>query len=253
MDRLGSSEKAQRDIRREMELRDADADGYDAWYLSRGAWWHLTEASVLLKMLNPGLGDAVLDAGCGTGRLAMLVAPRVARLDGVDHSARSLEVLSSRAFSQGFTNVRTHRADLTKLPFTGDAFDKVLCVQALQHVPSASLRRECLGELKRVLRPGGRLVVSVYRWGGAVLTDKEGYWSNGLYRYAFTQPELHALLEECGYVDVRVLQLLNVPLFRRLRGCQRLTSALDASFSFAGFRVGRGVYLAATASKPANG
>jgi arsenite methyltransferase len=107
-------------------------------------------------------GDRVLDVGCGPGfylaELAEQVGP-TGSVTGVDASPQTLELARRR--TQGRGNVTLHQADATALPVGDAGFDAALSVQVLEYVadPDAALV-----ELRRVLRPGGRLVVWDMDW-----------------------------------------------------------------------------------------
>lgn len=90
---------------------------------------------------------AVLDLGCGKGRFARHLAGRGARVVGLDLSARML------AEADGLDRVR---GSAHRLPFAGGSFDAAIAVESLEHVHDVL---PVLDELRRVLRPGGRLVV----------------------------------------------------------------------------------------------
>jgi ubiquinone/menaquinone biosynthesis C-methylase UbiE len=96
--------------------------------------------------------EAFLDAGCGDGRyLAALAAELPTRRAGLDISERILETARQcvRAdFRQG---------NLEAIPFADDEFDLVLCSQVIEHVLHADA---AVGELARVLRPAGTLIIS---------------------------------------------------------------------------------------------
>lgn len=95
---------------------------------------------------------AFLDAGCGDGRyLAMLPAGSTTRRVGVDISSRILETARSQC------DAELYQANLERLPFAEAEFDLVLCSQVIEHVVDASA---AVGELARVLRPGGTLILS---------------------------------------------------------------------------------------------
>lgn len=89
-------------------------------------------------------GTRVLDAGCGEGVLVEEYAGRLA-IEGIDASYASAHV---------------RQASLTALPYPDGAFDRILCLDVLEHL-SGDDQRRALAELHRVLAPGGELLVSV--------------------------------------------------------------------------------------------
>jgi SAM-dependent methyltransferase len=112
----------------------------------------------VLEALEPGAGELVLDAGCGVGVYAATVGAlhgcRVAAVElHPERAARAAGVLDGLGLP-GAVPVAT----LDRLPFARAAFDKVMCLEVLEHVVDDRL---ALSELARVLRPGGRLVLSV--------------------------------------------------------------------------------------------
>jgi ubiquinone/menaquinone biosynthesis C-methylase UbiE len=97
--------------------------------------------------------EAFLDAGCGDGRyLAALDAELPARIAGVDISERILETARTRV-----PRADLRQANLESLPFGDGEFDLVLSSQVIEHVVDAAA---AVHELARVMRPGGRLVLS---------------------------------------------------------------------------------------------
>ena len=97
-------------------------------------------------------GDAVLDGACGTGDLALAALKAGAgRVTGLDFSERMLERARRKS-----TQVEWVRGDLLALPFSDASFDAATVGFGVRNV--ADLDR-ALAELRRVLRPGGRLAI----------------------------------------------------------------------------------------------
>jgi len=113
-------------------------------------------------------GERVLDLGCGFGRHAFEALRRGADVVAVDRSAAELEQVESlfRAMAaegeapRG-TLARAVRADLLSLPFPDASFDAVIASEVLEHIPDDS---GAISEIARVVRPGGRVAVTVPRW-----------------------------------------------------------------------------------------
>lgn len=102
-------------------------------------------------------GLDVLDAGCGGGRYSRLVADAGAWVIGID---RSRAIDKAAAVCKGLPNAVFAQGDLLRLPFKDGVFDFVFSIGVIHH--SVSPRR-AFAELARVVKPGGRLAVWVYR------------------------------------------------------------------------------------------
>jgi ubiquinone/menaquinone biosynthesis C-methylase UbiE len=108
-------------------------------------------------------GARVLDVACGTGVAALEAAATVGATGsvvGIDLSGRMVDAARKRADECGATNVTFERMDAERLELPDASFDVVLCALGLMYVPDAA---RALREMRRALRPGGRLVVVV--WG----------------------------------------------------------------------------------------
>jgi SAM-dependent methyltransferase len=119
-------------------------------------------ATVLLELAGLQPGENMLDAACGTGIVARQAASRVGgtgKVTGVDLNSGMLEVARRVSRKEG-QSIDWLEGDLAALPFTDGEFDVVLCQQGLQF---ATNKAAAIGELRRVLREGGRLVLSVWR------------------------------------------------------------------------------------------
>lgn len=165
----------------------------------------------LVALAVPHPGERVLDLACGTGVVARHAAPLVepgGRVVGVDLNPGMLAVAA------GLTpGVEWQRADAAQLPFADGAFDVALCQQALMFFPD---RAAALVELRRVLTPGGRVALSVWRglehnWfydAFAVALERHaGAEAGAMMASPFRDwgpEELRSALEDAGFGDVRM-------------------------------------------------
>lgn len=117
-------------------------------------------ARELIARATPQDGEDILDLACGTGAVThevVLSGIKAGGLTGADYSAGMLEVARAKAGRAGFS-ADWVEADAAALPFEDDRFDVAFCQQALQFFPD---RPAALSELRRVMRPGGRVAFCV--------------------------------------------------------------------------------------------
>ena len=101
--------------------------------------------------------EKILDLGCGNGRLYELFREKTVDYYGVDFSEGLIEIARKR-----YPQFKFQVADAFNLPFSADFFDKVFNIAVLHHIPSTELRVQFLKEVKRVLRPGGKIILTVW-------------------------------------------------------------------------------------------
>ncbi|MFE9244461.1 class I SAM-dependent methyltransferase [Nocardiopsis sp. NPDC006938] len=113
------------------------------------------ERPAMLRLAGDVAGRRILDAGCGSGPLTLELRARGAEVAGFDASAEMIRLARGRLGDNADLRV----ADLAeRLPYEDDAFDDAVCSLALHYLEEWE---PPLRELRRVLRPGGRLLVSV--------------------------------------------------------------------------------------------
>ena len=115
----------------------------------------------LLARANPHAGERVLDVACGTGIVARMVAQGVnglGRVVGLDPSPAMLGVARSAAEGEGLA-IEWFEGSAESLPFPDASFDLVLVQQGLQYFGD---KAAAVGELYRVLAPGGRVATATW-------------------------------------------------------------------------------------------
>jgi SAM-dependent methyltransferase len=137
----------------------------DYFELEDRHWWFLGRRTIFLRMLDRYLPPETegrrqaLDVGCGTGTMIVHLA-RYGEVRGIDADEQAVEFCRRRGIQ------RVQRVDALPLPFPSESFDLVTTFDVLEHLEDDGAM---LGEIHRVLRPGGTLLASVpaYRmlWG----------------------------------------------------------------------------------------
>lgn len=118
-------------------------------------------ARALVEWSGLRAGEAVLDVGCGTGAAARLAAEKVGRsgrVAGVDVNAGMIDVAKSLVPVQGAA-IEWFENSAYQLPFVEGDFDVALCAQTLQFLED---RPRALAEMYRILKPAGRVAVSLW-------------------------------------------------------------------------------------------
>ena len=161
-------------------------------------------------------GEKVLDLGCGNGRLLQIFKEIDIDYIGVDSSEKLIEIAKKT-----YPNTKFEVADALHLSFPNNHFDKVYSIAVLHHIPSNKLRLQFLEGIKRVLKPEGLLVITVWdlwRWrkfkklfkftllkasGRSKLDYKDVFvpWQKDCQRYVhcFTKKELKKLIKKTGF------------------------------------------------------
>lgn len=172
-----------------------------------------------MRLLEPYIhdGDAILDLGCGNGRLYQLCRTKPAAYTGIDQSDELIRIAREK-----FPDANFVAGSMTKLPFAEKSFDKVFSIAAFHHLPDVTTRVETLQEIKRVLKPGGIVIFLNWNllgeWGKAKLQkgdirlvdgmdndflvpwkDPTGHAMGDRFYHGFTDNELRQLCESAGF------------------------------------------------------
>ncbi len=152
-----------------------------------------------LDLLELSPESNVLEIGFGGGITLSLLAKRLSRgvVSGVDFSAdmvQRAERRFRREIDQG--RVRVQLGDISQLPFPDATFDRVFTINTVYFWPDTL---QGLGEIRRVLKSGGRAAVSIRS------KDKMGKHAVTKYDFRlFSGDELADLMRQAGFLDVRV-------------------------------------------------
>lgn len=168
---------------------------------------------VLLQVLDRYLGTdetgrrRILDVGCGTGTMLTHLAA-YGKAQGVDIDEEAIGYCRDR----GLTEVRLGSAET--LPFEDESFDLVTALDVIEHLDDDTV---ALREIRRVLRPGGLVLVTVpahpFLWG-----DQDEV---NLHKRRYVAPEIRARLSESGF-DVLRLSYINAFMFPPIAAARML-------------------------------
>jgi ubiquinone/menaquinone biosynthesis C-methylase UbiE len=185
---------------------------YDAasWLLSFGRAGAIRKE--IVKIANPQAGESVLDVGCGTGTLVIMMK-RYAGGDldvtGIDAATEMVDVARKKA-EKAQQQIRFEPAVIEALPFPDGRFDLATSTYMLHHLP-ADVRRDGLREVRRVLKPGGRfLAVDFASSGGGIAGHLLSVFGHAHAASSF--PDLDGMLREAGFTNIREVATKRKPL-----------------------------------------
>ena len=154
-------------------------------------------------------GNTVVDIGCGNGRLSQLFWNLDVNYIGIDQSKNLIDIARER-----FPDGRFFVNNMIKTTLQDSIADTVFCIAAFQHLPSREFRVDALMEMRRILKPGGTIVMMNWNlysdWarqkytcnGGGDFSipwkNKDGQVLGMRFYHGFLFEELHELANEVG-------------------------------------------------------
>jgi ubiquinone/menaquinone biosynthesis C-methylase UbiE len=138
----------------------------------------------------------LVDVGCGTGFLTAGIAPYAQKVIGIDDSGGMLEVARENMQKLGLDNIELREGRVSALPVGDGQAEAVFANMVLHHAPDPA---QMLGEMARVARQGGRVVITDldrhdHEWFRVEMADR---W------LGFTREELHSYMEGAGLSNIK--------------------------------------------------
>lgn len=157
-------------------------------------------------------GSTILDIGCGNGR--NLHYPSMI-MYGIDISIEQLKNFPQGTKSEAECNQSYNlvHSNMISIPFRSNIFDYILVIASFHHLNTLEERKYCLREMNRVLKPGGKILLSVW----SIIQPKKTkrtfshygdtivYWKNiPRYYYIFEVGEIKELLQQYFYIESHI-------------------------------------------------
>jgi SAM-dependent methyltransferase len=183
-------------------------------------WWYRGRRTVLARAIaNLGLPRParVLDAGCGSGR-NMIELARLGAVTGIELSQTSVSLARARLLGEVI------EGSVLSMPFDSDSFDLAVSLDVIEHLDEDL---DALRELRRVVAPGGFLLVTVPAYGWLW----SGHDEINHHHRRYTRRSLQRVAEEAGWKQTRTTYFnsLLLPVAILLRALDRLSTKTTES------------------------
>lgn len=209
----------------------------------QSSWVTGPEYRRFFHLMGLAAADHVLDVGCGSGGPALFLAREAnCRVTGLDVSEAGIQAGLTLARQAGLADrADFRRADVREpLPFPDGAFDAIVCMDAICHMPD---RGRLLGEWRRVLRPGGHLLYTDPVVVTGLVSNEEMATRSSTGYFDFCPPGVNErLIEKAGFELVRAEDVTQneVEVSRRWHEARRRRAVeltrLEGEETFAGLQ-----------------
>ncbi|UCE28961.1 MAG: class I SAM-dependent methyltransferase [Candidatus Bathyarchaeota archaeon] len=208
-------------------------------YLQAFGWPNIStrvRANTVLPLLDAKRGEKILDAGCGFGLYSLALAKKGINSVGVDIDEEQVIAAKELAGKLKVPNVRFEAHDICNLPHEYKSFDKVLCVDVIEHIPDDE---KAISELARVLKVGGILALTTPTPVSSQICffHKDAAEAVGHVREGYTNEKLRGILERNGLLITehryynrffeRFASEINTTLLRSVGGSKELKKASE--------------------------
>jgi ubiquinone/menaquinone biosynthesis C-methylase UbiE len=176
------------------------------------SWVTTEESNQLPEMLNLASDSFVLEIGCGSGGYALYLAQRVGcRIVGLDINAPGVHNANQLAAARSLASrARFEQCDASKrLAFDDNTFDAVFSNDVLCHLPG---RPVVLGEIFRVLKPGGKMLFSDALVIGGLVSHHEIATRSSIGFYVYSPPgENERIMDQVGFIEIEATDTTERP------------------------------------------
>ena len=200
---------------------------YDAWYRTpRGRWIGEIEYRLLVRLLQPAPGAALLDVGCGTGYFTRRLAREGFDVTGIDASPETIRY----ARSQGVTGERYLVGDARRLPFPDGDFEDCIAITSLCFIRE---QQQAVAEMVRVARR--RVALGLLNRHSLLYWQKGRQGGRGAYAGAYwhTAREARQLLSGFKLRHIAIRSAVYLPSGGL--AAQRIDSILPGRLALGGF------------------
>ena len=184
------------------KFRDTTARKPSGWlgkYLYKDPKGHHRSFRIIMKKLNLSSDDSYLEVACGGGILLQMVLATVSRAAAIDHSAEMVALATLRnqaAVGRGVAEIVEGNAE--SLPWPDEQFSCAACANAFFFIEHPSC---VIGEIYRVLKPGGRLVIIT---AGKKTSLLNMVFSRPFGLKAYTDGEMRSMLSQAKFSTIEV-------------------------------------------------